>query len=117
EVLGAEITRKGRVANEIADVLADVLRARQPEQARRGLVEPANLPLRVEHDRAVRHGIGGLAESAQQALDALLALLVASMAPVQELEDVAPGAVRFRRRIAPTVDEPVVHAREPVQVP
>ncbi|MCY1301592.1 hypothetical protein D9M69_524850 [compost metagenome] len=108
-----EVFLEARMAHQVGDRLAAVLRGLQAEQGLRGAVPPLQVAVGVEQDHRVAQGGGGLLHAVDHRLQAAAGLLVAALQVVDGVEHLAPQAIAVRRRLVRLVVlEPVVQAQQ-----
>ncbi|MNF93458.1 hypothetical protein D3C84_761350 [compost metagenome] len=113
-----EVVDEARVAQQVGDRLAAVLRGFQAEQGLRGAVPPFQVALAVEHDHRVVQCGGGFLHPIDHRLQAAAGALVAPLQVVDAVEHLAPQAIAIRWRLVRLVlFQPFVQAQQLAQGP
>ena len=105
----AEVSDEIRMSQQVVEPVADIGCRIEPEQPRRGRIEPQDLVIGIQDDAAVAERAGALAHLAQQPVIFLLAVARLRAHFVDARENLGPKPARLEQRHAPV---PVEHAIE-----
>src|SRR5437868_8693459 len=94
-----QVFDEGRMAYQVLDADAEITLAVQIEPIRSVTVEPENLMLGAEQNRAFGHGRRQSSELAQEARNLRLVILLAPIQPVDDGDYFTPGAADVGRRL------------------
>ena len=103
--------------HQVVDPQAVVRLALEIEPAARRAVEPEDLAVGAEQDRAVRHRRGHPPEFAQQRERAALVIDLAAVQSVDDGHDLAPQPLQVRRRAGGARAQPAIEAQQADAVP
>ena len=106
-----------RHPHQVVDPQAVVRLALEIEPAARRAVEPEDLAVGAEQDRAVRHRGGHPPELAQQRECAALVIDLAAVQSVHDGHDLAPQPLQVRRRAGSACAQPAIEAQQADAVP
>ncbi len=110
EVAVLEVLDKARVADQVGDVLAAVVRTAQADQPFGGVVPPFQVAIAVNHNHRFAQGGSGGLNAVNHRLQARAHAAVAALHVVDTVENLAPDAARFGWRIIGVAAQPVVEA-------
>src|SRR5690606_39424933 len=87
---------EARIADQVADRLAAILRRAEAEQFLGGRVPPVEIALGIQHHHGVAQRGGGFLDSVDHRLQATAPALTAALQAIDGIEDLAPEAVALR---------------------
>ena len=118
EIALLEVFLEARMAHQVGDRLAAVLRGFQAQQGFRGEVPPFQVAVAVEHDHRVLEGGGGFLHAVDHRLQAATGALVAALQAIDAVEHFAPQAMAVGWWLIDLVlFQPDVQTQQLAQVP